>query len=95
MAQDAFDINYVAELARIELTDEEKSKLGAQLGDILKYVDQLKEVNVEGVEPAAHSVRLTNVTRPDEVRECLLHEDALKNAPRQVNGLFQVPKIVE
>ena len=95
MAQDAFDINYVADLARIELTDEEKSKLGAQLGDILKYVDQLKEVNVDGVEPMAHSVHLTNVTRPDEVRESLSHEDALRNAPRQVNGLFQVPKIVE
>jgi aspartyl-tRNA(Asn)/glutamyl-tRNA(Gln) amidotransferase subunit C len=95
MAQDAFDINYVAELARIELTDEEKSKLGAQLGDILKYVDQLKEVNVDGVEPTSHSVPLTNVTRPDEIREGLSHQEAVKNAPRQVNGLFQVPKIVE
>jgi len=95
MAQDAFDINYAAKLARIELTDQETSELGAQLGDILKYVDQLKEVNVDGVEPTAHSVPLTNVTRPDEVRECLSHEEALRNAPRQVNGLFQVPKIVE
>lgn len=95
MADDAFDINYVADLARIELSDQEKSELGAQLGDILKYVAQLKEVDVDGVEPTAHSVPLTNVTRPDEIREGLSHEDALRNAPRQVNGLFQVPKIVE
>ena len=95
MAQDAFDINYVADLARIELTDREKSELGAQLGDILTYVDQLKEVNVDGVEPTAHSVRLTNVMRPDEIQECLSQEEALRNAPRRVNGLFQVPKIVE
>lgn len=95
MAHDDFDINYVADLARIELSDTEKSELGSQLGDILKYVDQLKEVNVDGVDPTAHSVKLVNVMRPDEVRDCLSQEDALKNAPKSVNGLFQVPKIVE
>ncbi|HAV63821.1 MAG TPA: Asp-tRNA(Asn)/Glu-tRNA(Gln) amidotransferase subunit GatB [Verrucomicrobiales bacterium] len=95
MAQDAFEINYVAELARIELTAEEKSRLGSQLGDILKYVDQLKEVNVEGVAPTAHSIPMVNVTRPDQVGETLPHEEALRNAPRSANGLFRVPKIVE
>lgn len=95
MAQDAFDINYVAELARIELTGDEKSRLGAQLGDILKYVDQLKEVNVDGVDPTAHSVTLVNVTRPDETRESLPQDEALRNAPRRTGALFQVPKIVE
>lgn len=95
MAQDDFDINYVADLARIELTDAEKTELGSQLGDILTYVAQLKEVDVEGVDPTAHSVKLTNVTRPDEVLESLPHDEALRNAPREVNGMFQVPKIVE
>jgi len=95
MPQDDFDINYVAELARLELSADEKSRLGAQLGDILKYVDQLKEVDVAGVEPTAHSVPLVNVTRPDVVRDSLPHEDAMRNAPRQANGLFIVPKIVE
>lgn len=95
MPQDDFDINYVAELARLELSAEEKTRLGAQLGDILKYVDQLKEVDVAGVEPTAHSVPLVNVTRPDVVRASLPHEDAMRNAPRQANGLFIVPKIVE
>ncbi len=95
MAQDDFDINYVAELARLELSADEKAKLGAQLGDILKYVDQLREVDVTGVEPTAHSVPLINVTRPDVVRETLPQDEAMKNAPRQANGLFIVPKIVE
>jgi aspartyl-tRNA(Asn)/glutamyl-tRNA(Gln) amidotransferase subunit C len=95
MAQDAFDINYVADLARLELSADEKAQLGAQLGDILKYVDQLKEVDVSGVEPTAHSVPLVNVMRPDVVREPLPHENAMRNAPRQANGLFIVPKIVE
>ncbi len=95
MAQDTFDINYVAELARLELTDDEKSRLGAQLNDILKYVDQLREVDVSGVEPTAHSVPLVNVTRPDVVRDSLSRPEALRNAPRQANGLFLVPKIVE
>jgi len=95
MAQDAFDINYVAELARLELSADEKSKLDVQLGDILKYVDQLREVDVTGVEPTAHSVPLVNVTRPDVVRGSLSHEEAMGNAPRQANGLFIVPKIVE
>ena len=95
MAQDAFDINYVADLARLELSADEKARLGAHLGDILKYVDQLKEVDVSGVEPTAHSVPLVNVMRPDVVSEPLAHEDAMRNAPRQANGLFIVPKIVE
>jgi len=95
MAQDDFDIDYVAELARIELSADEKARLGTQLGDILRYVDQLREVDVTGVEPTAHSVPLLNVTRKDEVGECLQHEAAMKNAPRQANGLFIVPKIVE
>lgn len=95
MAQDDFDINYVADLARINLSEADKSKLGAQLGDILKYVDQLKEVNVEGVEPTSHPVPLVNVTRPDEIRPSLPHAEAMRNAPRAANGLFIVPKIVE
>lgn len=95
MAQDDFDINYVAELARIELSDDERTRLGAQLGDILKYVDLLKEVDVKDVEPTAHSVPLVNVTRPDETRPGLSHDAAMKNAPREANGLFMVPKIVE
>ena len=89
------DVKYVAHLARVALTPEEEQKLAAQLGRILGYVEKLKEVDVNGVEPTAHAFPLINVTRPDEVRPSLSQEEALRNAPAQANGLFLVPKIVE
>ena len=89
------DLQHAVKLARIELTVEEEARLGTQLGDILKYVDKLNELDVEGVEPTAHAVPLTNVLREDEPRESLSHEDALRNAPKTVSGLFIVPKIIE
>lgn len=95
MSAGDFDIGYVAHLARIELTPDEQQRLGAQLGQILGYVDKLKEVDVAGVEPTAHPFTLVNVTRPDEARPSLPQEEALRNAPRAANGLFVVPKIVE
>jgi aspartyl-tRNA(Asn)/glutamyl-tRNA(Gln) amidotransferase subunit C len=90
-----FNIHYVARLARIELTAEEEKTLGAQLGNILGYVEKLKEVDVSGVEPTAHAYPLVNVMRSDEPVPSLSHEDALRNAPAQAAGLFLVPKIVE
>lgn len=90
-----FNIQYVARLARIELTPEEQQRLGDQLGNILGYVAKLKEVDVEGIEPTAHAFPLTNVTRPDEARPSMDHDDALRNAPAKAGGLFVVPKIVE
>ena len=95
MAAAEIDIKYVAHLARLHLTPDEEKKLGAQLGGILGYIEKLKELDVTGVEPTAHAVPLVNVTRPDEVRPSLPHDDALRNAPAQANGLFIVPKIVE
>jgi len=89
------DVKYVAHLARLSLTPEEDKKIGAQLGNILGYIEKLKEVDVSGVEPTAHAFPLVNVTRRDEVRPSLDHEEALCNAPAQANGLFMVPKIVE
>jgi aspartyl-tRNA(Asn)/glutamyl-tRNA(Gln) amidotransferase subunit C len=89
------DVKYVAHLARLSLTPEEAQKIGAQLGNILGYIEKLKEVDVSGVEPTAHAFPLVNVTRPDEVRPSISNEDALRNAPAQANGLFIVPKIVE
>lgn len=95
MAATDFDVKYVAHLARIALTPEEEQKLGAQLGQILGYVEKLKELDVTGIEPTAHAVPLVDVTRPDEVSPSLPHEEAMRNAPGQANGLFIVPKIVE
>ena len=95
MATAEIDIKYVAHLARIALAPDEEKKLAAQLGNILGYVEKLKELDVSNVEPTAHAVPMVNVTRADEIRPSLPHEDALRNAPKQANGLFIVPKIVE
>ena len=95
MSAPQIDIKYVAHLARLQLTSEEETKLGAQLGNILGYIEKLKELDVTGVEPTAHAAPRVNVSRRDEVRPSLPHDDALRNAPAQANGLFIVPKIVE
>jgi aspartyl-tRNA(Asn)/glutamyl-tRNA(Gln) amidotransferase subunit C len=89
------DVKYVAHLARLALSPAEESKIGSQLGNILGYIEKLKELDVSQVEPTAHAVPLINVTRPDEVQRSLPTEEALRNAPAHANGLFLVPKIVE
>ncbi len=95
MANAEIDVKYVAHLARIALTPEEEKKIGSQLGHILGYIEKLRELDVANVEPTAHAVPLVNVTRADEVRPSLPHDEAMRNAPRQAGGLFMVPKIVE
>ena len=95
MATAELDVKYVAHLARLALTPEEEKKLGAQLGNILGYIEKLRELDVSNVEPTAHAVPMVNVTRADEIQPSLPHEDALRNAPRQAGGLFIVPKVVE
>ena len=95
MPEAEIDIKYVAHLARLALSPEEEKTFGAQLGNVLGYIEKLKEVDVSGVEPTAHPFPLINVTRADEVRPSMSNEDALRNAPGQANGLFIVPKIVD
>ena len=95
MAAVEIDVKYVAHLARLGLTPAEEEKLGAQLGQILGYIEKLNQLDVSNVEPTAHAVPLVNVTRPDEVRPSISNEEALRNAPAQANGLFMVPKIIE
>jgi len=90
-----FDVKYVAHLARIALTPDEQEKFGAQLSNILGYIEKLNQLEVSGIEPTAHAVPLVNVFRPDEVRPSLPNAEALRNAPSSANGLFMVPKIVE
>jgi aspartyl-tRNA(Asn)/glutamyl-tRNA(Gln) amidotransferase subunit C len=89
------DVRYVANLARLELKPEEEARIGAQLGQVLEYIDQLKKLDVSQVEPTAHAAPRVNVMRPDEVQSSLPRSEALRNAPAQLNDLFQVPKIVE
>ena len=90
-----FDVKYVAHLARIALTPDEQEKFGAQLSNILGYIEKLNQLDVSQIEPTAHAVPLVNVFRPDEVRPSLPNAEALRNAPASANGLFMVPKIVE
>src|SRR6266705_4747408 len=89
------DVAYVAKLARLNLSDAETQLFQKQLGDVLKYADKLREVDVSHVEAAAHAVPIFNVFREDEPRDWLTAEQALSNAPRQANGLFIVTKAVE
>jgi aspartyl-tRNA(Asn)/glutamyl-tRNA(Gln) amidotransferase subunit C len=95
MAHQELDVSYVAKLARLRLNEEETQVFQEQLGQVLAYADKLREVDVSGVEAAAHAVPLFNVFRDDEARAWFTAEEALRNAPRQANGLFLVPKVVE
>jgi len=89
------NVSYVAQLARLNLSLEEEKKFGAQLGQVLGYVEKLNQLDVSHVEPIAHAVPLINVTRSDETRPSISNDEALRNAPLKANGLFIVPKIVE
>jgi aspartyl-tRNA(Asn)/glutamyl-tRNA(Gln) amidotransferase subunit C len=89
------DVAKVAALARLELTGEEEALYTEQLGKILAYVEQLSEVDTEGVEPTTYTVPLRSVFREDEVKPSLPHEDAMQNAPDKGRGCFKVPNIIE
>jgi aspartyl-tRNA(Asn)/glutamyl-tRNA(Gln) amidotransferase subunit C len=89
------DVAYVARLARLNLTDAETELFQKQLGDVLKYADKLREVDVSDVEAAAHALPIFNVFREDKPRDCFTAQQALSNAPCRANGLFIVPKVVE
>ena len=89
------DVAYVAKLARLNLSVEEARLFQKQLADVLKYIEKLKEIDVTGLEAAAHAVPIFNVFRQDEPRDCFTAKQALSNAPRQANNLFIVPKVVE
>jgi len=87
------DVEHVAKLARLELTEDEKVKFTKQLGDVLKYVEQMNEVDTTGVEPMAHAFDLVNVMREDVVVHEETKEALMANAPEEENGFFRVPKI--
>jgi aspartyl-tRNA(Asn)/glutamyl-tRNA(Gln) amidotransferase subunit C len=90
-----FDVEYVADLARIQLTRDEIKTFNSQLGLVLEHVAKLNEIDVSQVEPMAHSFPIYNIFREDEIRESLDREAALSNAPHQAQGLFIVTKVVE
>ena len=89
------DVSYVAELARLELTEEEKETFQPQLESIVEYVDKISSADVDGVAPMMHGRELVNVFREDVVGDSLPPEEALANAPARVGDEFLLPKIVE
>ena len=89
------NLDYVANLARLALTGAEKAQFAQQLGDILHYVEKLKQVDVTGVEPMAHASPVFNVWQADVASPGLPVEAALRNAPAQRSHMIVVPKVVE
>ncbi len=87
-------VEHVALLARLELSEEEKEKYATQLNDILGHAEKLGELDTSDVPPTAHVLPLRNVMREDKVGDHLSNEAALSNAPAKEDGYFRVPKIV-
>jgi aspartyl-tRNA(Asn)/glutamyl-tRNA(Gln) amidotransferase subunit C len=89
------EVEHVAKLARLELSEQEKEKLTEQLSGILTYVETLNSVDTKGVEPTSHVLDIKNVMRDDVARPSLPQERALANAPEKAAGHYKVPKIIE
>ena len=89
------DVEYVARLARLELTLEEKELFAGQMDAILGYVEKLRGLNTEGIVPTSHAVPMENAFREDVVRPSIGMEKALANAPERAGTFFAVPKIIE
>jgi len=89
------DIEKVARLARLELSEEEKATFGSQLEQILTYMEQLNKLDTSGVEPTSHAIPVYNVFREDELKPSLPQEEVLTIAPDEEDGHFRVPRIIE
>lgn len=88
-------VEEIALLARLELTEKEKEQFTAQLKEALRAGEKLQELNTENILPTAQVLSFTNVMRPDELLGSLLLEDALVNAPDKVRNCFRVPRVIE
>ncbi len=95
MSLDAATVRRIAKLARIRVRDEEVATLQGELNAILGYVEQLAEVNVEGVEPLSGGMRMALLSRADELTDGGMAEKILANAPDRIGNFFAVPKVVE
>ena len=89
------DVEHVAELARLDLTAEEKDQFIAQLNNILTYIEKLGELDTTDVEPTSHVIPMANVFRDDAVQPSLERDLALQNAPQESHFFFKVPRIIE
>jgi len=94
-APSVFDVDYISKLANLPLTDREKVLFSEQLSDVLSYISKLNEIVTNKVDPIAHIVDLTNITRDDETFPSLSQDEALKNAPKTYNGFFEVDAVFE
>ena len=89
------EVDHVARLARLALSDAEKERMRRELDGILSYIDKLRALDTTGVEPTSHAVPLTNVMRDDVERPSLPQDEMLANAPDRHGELFRVPRIIE
>jgi aspartyl-tRNA(Asn)/glutamyl-tRNA(Gln) amidotransferase subunit C len=89
------DVEHVARLARLDLGPEEKERMRRELDGILSYIDKLRALDTDAVEPTSHAVPLTNVMREDVMEPSFPQADMLANAPDRSGDLFRVPKIIE
>lgn len=89
------DVEHIAQLARLELTPEEKERFREQLSAILEYAARLQELDTEAIPPTAQVIEWRNVMREDEVRPSLPQKDVLANAPEARDGYFVVPTVLE
>ncbi|MEK8132253.1 Asp-tRNA(Asn)/Glu-tRNA(Gln) amidotransferase subunit GatC [Paenibacillus filicis] len=89
------DVEHVAALARLELSEQEKEKFAEQLSAILKYAEQLEQLDTDGIEPTSHAMPLVNVLREDVVKPSLDIEQVMRNAPDEEDGQIKVPAVLE
>jgi aspartyl-tRNA(Asn)/glutamyl-tRNA(Gln) amidotransferase subunit C len=94
MAVTIKEVEHIAKLAKLEFTDTEKEKFTHQLNQILEYVEQMNKLDTSHVEPLSHVIELSNVFRPDEVKQGVSTAEALKNAPSKTEEFFKVPKVI-
>ncbi len=88
------DVEYVAWLARLELSEEDKDRFTRQLAQVLEHAEKIRSLDTEDVEPTSHAIALKNVMREDVIRPCLCRDEALSNAPSSERGYFKVPRII-
>lgn len=94
MALTIQEVDHVALLARLSLSQEEKQTFAKQLSSILDYADSLNQLDTQGVEPLTHILPMHNVFRADEIRPSMPREDIIANAPLAEEGQYKVPKII-
>jgi aspartyl-tRNA(Asn)/glutamyl-tRNA(Gln) amidotransferase subunit C len=92
---DRATVDHVARLARLDLTDEERARMTAELGKILEHAAKIQALDLDDVEPTSHAIPIRNAMRPDETRPSLTQEEALSGAPEVEDGRFKVPSILE